>query len=34
VEFAGWFTTHNSDDIGDVDSDTGFIIANEGFLKR
>lgn len=33
VEQIGWFDKYNSDDIGTI-SDQGFIIANEGFLKR
>lgn len=35
IEQYGWFDKYNSDDIGDVDGiETGFIIANGGFLKR
>jgi len=34
IEQVGWFRKNNSDDLGNVDVETGFIIANGGFLKR
>lgn len=34
IEQAQWFDTWNSTDSGGVDADQGFIIANEGFIKR
>lgn len=34
LEQVKWFKKINSNDLGGVDQDTGFIIANGGFLKR
>lgn len=35
IEQYGWFDKYNGDDIGPVDAvETGFIIANGGFIKR
>lgn len=34
LEQIGWFKTYNSQDVGNVDGQGGFIIANQGFLKR
>lgn len=34
IEQVGWFRNNNSDDLGNVDAEEGFIIVNGGFLKR
>lgn len=34
IEQYGWFNKYNSDDLGSVDGDGGFILANGGFIKR
>lgn len=34
VEQVGWFKKNNSDDLGNVNIEEGFVIANGGFLKR
>lgn len=34
VESAKWFETYNGDDLGGISIEGGFIIANNGFIKR
>jgi hypothetical protein len=34
IEQVYWFKNNNSDDLGNVNIETGFIIVNEGLLKR
>lgn len=34
LEQVGWFDNDNSDDLGSVDEQNGYILANNGYLKR